>query len=143
MRNAHSQAMFGEKADRKPNTAKIPIVIVKPRLRPMRSEMVPQNQAPASMPTNFEATTTELWNVVRPKSSVIFGSAKAMMKISAASAAQVTPQVFQFPERRRGKDFVTIVLKGDGYGRRSAAASAVSMVRAMSCTPCGVETATR
>ena len=89
--------MLGEKADRKPNTAKIPIVIVKPRLRPMRSEMVPQNQAPASMPTNVEATTTELWNVVSPKSSVIFGSAKAMMKISAASAAQVTPQT---PSRR-------------------------------------------
>jgi hypothetical protein len=92
-------------------------VIVKPRLRPMRSEMVPQNQAPASMPTNVEATTTELWNVVRPKSSVIFGSAKAMMKISAASAAQVTPQVFQFPERRRGKRLRDDRPKGDGYGR--------------------------
>ena len=97
MRNAHSQNMFGEKADRKPKRAKIPIVIVKPRLRPMRSEIVPQNQAPASMPTNVEATTTELWNVLSPKSSVIFGSAKAMMKISAASAAQVTPQT---PNRR-------------------------------------------
>ena len=49
------------------------------------------------MPTNVEATTTELSNVVSPKSSVIFGSAKAMRKISAASAAQVTPQT---PSRR-------------------------------------------
>ena len=37
-RNTHSTHTLGEKADRKPKTAKIPIVIVKPRLRPMRSD---------------------------------------------------------------------------------------------------------
>ena len=88
---------MGEKADRKPKNAKIPIVIVKPRLRPMRSDTVPQNQAPPSMPRKAEETTSELWNVLSPNSSVIFGSAKAMRKISAASAAQVTPQT---PRRR-------------------------------------------
>src|SRR3954447_9301342 len=42
--------------------------------------------------------------------------------------------VFPFPERRREKRLRDDRPKGDGYGRRSAAASAVSMVRAMSCT---------
>jgi hypothetical protein len=102
-RSTPSHSALGEKADSRPNTAKTPIVIAKPVRRPMRSAIVPQNQAPQSMPTNVEDTTSEDSNVLSPKSSVIAGRANASRKISAASAAQVNPQTASNPSWNRPK----------------------------------------
>jgi hypothetical protein len=92
MRRKASHQALGANAEARPKIAKMAIVIWKPVLRPIRSESVPQNHAPMSMPRKVDETTRPASPDDRLKSSLKPGSAKAIRKTSAASAAQVTPQ---------------------------------------------------
>ncbi len=90
-RRIPSVSASGEKAERNPKTAKMRTVSWNPARRPIRSEIAPQNQAPASMPRNVDVAMSPASVDERANSSRTAGSAKPISKTSAASAAHVTP----------------------------------------------------
>lgn len=69
----------------------------------MRSDVIPQNHAPASMPRKVAVTSSPPAARDTSNSALIAGSAKAISRISAASAAHVTPQTSSSRRWKRPK----------------------------------------